>query len=262
MGTMVLPDGRKVAHLNRSETEFLYQEIFVDRTYTPSGFPLLRPEPTVFDVGANIGLFSLFALAEWPAARVYSFEPIPEIFQVLSENLRPHPAATPVPTALGAASGTVIARYYPRYTMMSGLHADPDRDQAIARQYLVQTAEGLADPGERDEFAGTADAVLSSRFDPVTVECTVETVAEAAARLGVDRIDLLKVDAERAELDVLRGVGAQLWPGVANVVVEAEDGNGQVAAITDLLSGQGMQTTVTQVPEFRGTALYMIYASR
>jgi hypothetical protein len=94
------------------------------------------------------------------------------------------------------------------------------------------------------------------------VECTVETVAQAASRLGADRIDLLKVDAERAELDVLRGVGEELWPRVGNVVVEAEDGAGQVAAITDLLARQGLRASVIQVPEFRGTALHMIYASR
>jgi FkbM family methyltransferase len=259
---MVLPDGRKVAHLNRGETDSLYQEIFVDRVYTPRGFPVLPPEPTIFDVGANIGLFSLFALDEWASARVYAFEPIPEIFVVLRDNLRQHPGATAIPTALGAASGTVTARYYPRYTMMSGLHADPDQDRAIVKRYMTNTAEGLADPAERAALTGAADALLATRFEPVMVECTVETVAQAASRLGADRIDLLKVDAERAELDVLRGVGEELWPRVGNVVVEAEDGAGQVAAITDLLARQGLRASVIQVPEFRGTALHMIYASR
>jgi FkbM family methyltransferase len=258
MGSMVLPNGRMVAHLNRAETDHLYQEIFVDRSYTPSGFPVLRPEPVIFDVGANIGLFSLFALEEWAAARVVAFEPIPEIFGVLQENLRPYPTATAVPAALGATNGTVTAHYYPRYTMMSGLHADPDQDRAIVKRYMSNTA----DPAERAAVAGAADALLASRFEPVTVECTVETVATAAARLGADRIDLLKVDAERAELDVLRGVGPELWPRVGNVVVEAEDGVGQVTAITELLAQQGLRASVIQLPELAGTALHMIYASR
>jgi FkbM family methyltransferase len=49
----------------------------------------LQKGQTVWDVGANIGYFSLeFARSVGPKGKVLSFEPHPEIFQVLQRNIR------------------------------------------------------------------------------------------------------------------------------------------------------------------------------
>ena len=73
-----LPNGMPVFQKNRAETEFLYEEVFVD-TYLKHGVAL-RDGDTVFDVGANIGLFSMFAASRARGATLFAFEPIPEIF--------------------------------------------------------------------------------------------------------------------------------------------------------------------------------------
>jgi FkbM family methyltransferase len=39
--------------------------------------------PRILDVGANIGLFGVYALGRWPKARITSFEPDPDNFRVL-----------------------------------------------------------------------------------------------------------------------------------------------------------------------------------
>jgi FkbM family methyltransferase len=41
------------------------------------------PAPRILDVGANIGLFGVFALERWPDAEITSFEPDPDNFRVL-----------------------------------------------------------------------------------------------------------------------------------------------------------------------------------
>jgi FkbM family methyltransferase len=43
--------------------------------------------PRLLDVGANIGLFGVFALARWPEARITSFEPDPDNFRVLDRTV-------------------------------------------------------------------------------------------------------------------------------------------------------------------------------
>ncbi|MCF3996170.1 AMP-binding protein, partial [Pseudomonas aeruginosa] len=50
-----LPSGHRVAGLNLNETEYVYQEIFVDEVYSRDGI-VLPPDAVVLDVGANIGL--------------------------------------------------------------------------------------------------------------------------------------------------------------------------------------------------------------
>lgn len=41
----------------------------------------------IFDVGANIGFFSIFMAKAFPSARIYAFEPVPENFAQLCWNL-------------------------------------------------------------------------------------------------------------------------------------------------------------------------------
>ncbi len=84
--TMKLPNNVVVAHLNRSETEYLYREIFELQAYLRHGITI-GAEDCVFDVGANVGLFSLFVNQICGARDVYSFEPNPVVFDVLQANM-------------------------------------------------------------------------------------------------------------------------------------------------------------------------------
>ncbi len=47
-----------------------------------------NPAPRILDVGANIGLFGVYALGRWPEARITSFEPDPDNFRVLDLTVR------------------------------------------------------------------------------------------------------------------------------------------------------------------------------
>ena len=50
--------------------------------------PELNPErPVILDIGANVGAFSVWAARRWPGAAIYSYEPNPETFELLSKNV-------------------------------------------------------------------------------------------------------------------------------------------------------------------------------
>jgi FkbM family methyltransferase len=51
--------------------------------------PLKRPPATVLDIGANVGLFSVWAAQKWPDARIEAYEPWPENCRDLEENVAP-----------------------------------------------------------------------------------------------------------------------------------------------------------------------------
>src|SRR5262249_52884027 len=81
----VLPNGLEIAHLNQYETDYVYKEIFEDRCYLRHGITV--PDgATVVDIGANIGLFSLFALSRSRTAKIYAFEPAPVVYDLLKAN--------------------------------------------------------------------------------------------------------------------------------------------------------------------------------
>src|SRR5215472_15515658 len=86
---------RRIAHpaigeiycINEGAARATLHEIFVDKLYFQGGISI-SPGDTVLDVGANIGVFTLFAAKH--GAQVYAFEPVPPTFEVLQHNLRLH----------------------------------------------------------------------------------------------------------------------------------------------------------------------------
>jgi FkbM family methyltransferase len=63
----------------------LYKDIFVNRIYH---FEAQRPNPLILDCGSNIGMSILYFKHVYPGARIIGFEPDPEIFAYLEENVR------------------------------------------------------------------------------------------------------------------------------------------------------------------------------
>ena len=73
--------------LNKPEARATLHEIWDDKLYFQEGVSI-SPDDIVFDVGANIGVFTLFAAKQ--AAQVYAYEPIPQTFEVLQHNIHLH----------------------------------------------------------------------------------------------------------------------------------------------------------------------------
>ena len=63
----------------------LYEEIFLQECYRPL-IPL-QQAPRILDIGANIGLASLYFLWRWPAARIEAWEPNPAAYELLGRNV-------------------------------------------------------------------------------------------------------------------------------------------------------------------------------
>ncbi|WP_234542819.1 FkbM family methyltransferase [Streptomyces shenzhenensis] len=257
-----LPNGESVVGINRSEIEYLYKEIFEDRTYVFEGFPTLPANPVIVDAGANIGMFSLFAVRQWPCSRVFAFEPVPDVFRALELNLRGFPAVTLHNCALGETVEHRDIVYYPNYTMMSGFGADADADRATVERYVENSTEGMTDTEAKAAVLENMDTMLAGKFAQKTVSVRIERLSDVVARHGLDRIDLLKVDVEGFELQVLRGIGDEIWPTIGNAVVEVADRDGELAAVDAMFRRNGMRTEVRQVSDYRGTDLHIVFAAR
>jgi predicted O-methyltransferase YrrM len=76
----MLPNGMKVFYHNKDELKFLYEKMPL---YLKHGISL-REDATIFEVGTNIGLFTLLACQLCHnKINIYAFEPIQETFQIL-----------------------------------------------------------------------------------------------------------------------------------------------------------------------------------
>ncbi len=64
----------------------IINETWVHKIYTPKNFEI-KENDVVVDIGAHIGFFSIFASTLARNGKVFSFEPMPENFMLLSENI-------------------------------------------------------------------------------------------------------------------------------------------------------------------------------
>jgi amino acid adenylation domain-containing protein/FkbM family methyltransferase len=248
-----LPSGMTVFHRNPSETEFLFKEIFEGEGYLRHGLTLAEGD-VVFDVGANIGMFTLFAGAQ--GARVYAFEPIPPVYDVLAANATLHDIAGRVfPCGLGSRAETVSFTYYPENTVLSGRFASVEAETRVVRQYLTNVDAGSSGRGSLDELL--SHTLRGERYD-----CAIRTLSDIVREEGIDRIDLLKIDVEKAEWDVLAGIGAEDWAKIQQVVIEVHDLDGRLAQVLTLLRHHGFACVAEEEDMLVGTGLHAVYAWR
>lgn len=258
-----LPNGMHVHSLNSHETDYLYNEVFEAEAYIPP-WPLTMPErPVIVDVGANIGMFGLFARQRWPRSELYCFEPVPRIFEVLTKNLGSMPNVRTFNLALGGASQTREITFYPDYSMMSGFEADPAKDKALVRLYIENLASTVADADQRRAMVDDVYNVFESRLsNRESVLCKVERLDAVAMAAGINRIDLLKIDVEGFEFQVLDGLSDELWATVNNAAVEIQGTDSELAVAAELFARHGLYTCVRQMSEYRGTNVSTLYAVR
>jgi len=74
----------RVRHFGIGSLQFLFREIFVRNEYF---FEATVDRPLIFDCGANIGLATLFFKRLYPRCEIHAFEPDPETFQALKDNV-------------------------------------------------------------------------------------------------------------------------------------------------------------------------------
>lgn len=147
-------------------------------TYEPQVMQALRgllpPDGVVIDVGANIGVFALVLSRLVPRGMVFAFEPATENFAYLLENV-----------ARNAATNITAERC-----------AVWDKKGTVPFVYSPQSPSGsFVAPGANGAGSLPVDAV---RLD--------DYVSERNLR----RVDLIMVDAEGAEMAVLRGAAQTL----------------------------------------------------
>jgi len=79
----------------------------------------------------------------------------------------------------------------------------------------------------------------------------------------IDKIDLLKIDAEKSELDIIKGVDDRDWPKIAQLVIEIHDPTREaVKRIEDLLAKKGFRCAVEHERLLEHSGLFNLYATR
>ena len=129
--------------------------------------PALRPE-IIVDIGSNIGASILYFHRQFPEAKIFGFEPHPDTFRILEQNVGHLPGVTIFNCGLGATHQAIAVR------------ADNVNFGAFS------TGGPFKDRGH----------------PAATVECEVRRLDDVLRDIGIAQVDLIKIDCEGAEADV------------------------------------------------------------
>jgi len=255
-----LPNGMLIVHKNKNETDFVYKEIFEEKAYLSHGITL-HDGDCIFDVGANIGLFALFMGQIVKKAVIYAFEPLHPIFEVLRINMALYGLNVRLfECGLSNEAKRETFTYYPYVSIISGRFADAMKEREVMKTFLLNAQEESAD--ETALSSQELDDLLKERLVSEQFTCQVKTLSEVMHENDIERIDLLKIDVEKSELDVLAGIQEDDWPKIRQLVVEVHDIDGRLEQITALLERHRYDLTVGQDAMLKDTGLYNVYAVR
>ena len=165
----------------------------------------VAPGDIVFDVGAHIGRWTKTVLESSTDVEVHLFEPVPQTYQVLVQDL-----------AEAIGSGKVVPN-----------------NCGIAQQERTQDLFFYEDAISKSSFSRRWDLENQQGLKtPEVIPVGVTTLSSYCERLSINRINFLKVDVKGAELDVLEGARSLLEKGKIDYLQFEYGGTYQDAGIT------------------------------
>lgn len=214
-----LKNGIRITHSADDDIGYSFFEIFGLQLYTSSGFYQPHPSHTVVDIGANIGLFTLYLAGCAPGIEVHCFEPSGTAHARLLANLRDN-----------RLTGSI--QVYP-----FGVWSTPG---CLKLTNYGFTGHGSVFP--RNEGARSSELI----------ECV--DLNRALQWVPGPQVDLLKIDAEGAEVEILEGARPDLWQRIARVALEYHEDirPGCRTRLLGLLSAVGYEVMDAHTPGDEG----------
>lgn len=274
--TAILPNKMEVfCKQNNEEIFLMYEQV---QEYFKHGIELNEGD-TVFDVGANIGLFSLWVhKACNQNVNIYAFEPMLKTFQVLEQNIKllNTKKIKILPYGLSQHSHSQKFGFYPNTASLSTAYPDESaaernkfKKAALQKIDAIASNKNLSSPLywysrlPRFLLSYLLDRKLKKAFVVEQVTCKLKPLSEIICEYKVQHIDLLKIDVEKSEMDVLLGIDAADWVKIKQIVLEVHDLDNRVEKIAALLAGKGFSEIVVEQEQYlKGTDICNMYARR
>jgi FkbM family methyltransferase len=161
-------------------------EIYFKSIYNPVQLPIEKDD-VVVDIGANIGLFTVYAASRTQNA-VYAFEPSPGNFETLMQNIR--------------ASGLI---------------------NIIPFQNAVSNESGIELFCDSENSTGCQLTSVFSRDDKNNIEVHSITLQDIMDSNNIEKIDFLKMDCEGSEGLILESTSKDYFQRIRKIAMEFHD---------------------------------------
>ena len=208
---------------NDGDTEYIYNEVFNAQIYYHQEMRIPR-HPTIMDVGANIGIYAVWAHRRYQPKALLCYEASPRTYTYLQDNLQrlvdgSTTRAVAINRAVAGTAGQMLVLH--QSTRVSGISTLVDRSKV---GWI-----GEASAGHQLE----------------THEIATTTVSAEMSANQLAAVDVLKIDVEGYFLEVLKGITDKDFAGIRNIVVEVDylpETGIKASEVEDLLIAKGYKT--------------------
>ena len=200
--TLELPNGLKL-HLSsrrlREAARFLGGEIFLKNRYLRKGFELEETD-TIVDIGANMGLFVMWAVTRAPKGKIFAIEPTASI-DILNMNLERNDIKNvkTVKAAVGLPGEYLDIVTYPGF---NAINHQSDMRPTFRTRMLVK--------------------ILTSQRQcrKVIERVPAISLGEIIDENNLEKVDFLKIDAEGCEYKIFRNLSDEHFNKIEKIAME------------------------------------------
>jgi len=178
--TLITRTGIKIKIRINSTDLMAFTHVWIIKEYSKPGFEI-NDKDIVIDVGAHIGLFSLFASQFCKKGKIFSFEPIKENFELLKKNIEINEI-------------TNITFF----------------NEAISDKTSKMTLY------QNEDEAGHSKFVKTSK----SMEVNSKSFKEFLDERKIDSYDLLKLDCEGSEYEIIESLPPNYFEKLKKIIIE------------------------------------------
>lgn len=191
-------------------------EVFVDNVYDTF---TISEDDVIIDIGGHIGSFTKKVAKECPNGKIYTFEPTPDTFSILSANVKDLNNVEVFKTAISDHTGT-------------------------QNYYLSER-----NPGENSLFRKTNKQI--------TVKLI--TLQEFFSKFDIRHVNLMKLDCEGAEYSIITSSIAEIKNKVEKIVMEVHEprffnipSEYSIQTLVDVLKSAGFEVKFQRENKYQG----------
>lgn len=166
----------------------MFFETWYAKSYNPNSEYCIQEGDIVFDVGANVGVFTTYAASSARGVKVFSFEPMPKAYTSLEKNVKVNNFKDITLEQLALSGSTGAIKFYTT-DVHDGCHSMYNRGE---------------------------------EYTEITVQA--ETLENYCKLKNITKIDFLKLDCEGGEYDILLNMNTNfLKNSISKISMECHD---------------------------------------
>jgi len=229
----------------------------------------VKENDVIVDVGANIGVLGIRLSKSFKSISIYSFEPIPEIFNVLKKNSQfsRNINFKVYQKGIGKKLENKVFTYFPNSPALST--AEPEMWEKNPQAFRNAVKGSLQNAPKKFWWA----KLIPSFFIPFIakkllknsqkISCKIITLSHFIKEENIEKINLLKIDCEGLEWNVLMGIKKSDWAKIESIVMEIHDIKNRLKDTVKLLKKHGFRNIKTEKEKaLNETKLINLYATR